>query len=50
MANIKSLIALHVWAATSSYEALGDFGWLYSTNPRTWRKMVPLTVQSDGRW
>ncbi len=24
------LIALHVWAAVSSYEVLGDFGWLYS--------------------
>ncbi|WWC72280.1 uncharacterized protein I206_106242 [Kwoniella pini CBS 10737] len=24
------LIALHVWSAVSSYEVLGDFGWLYS--------------------
>ncbi len=21
---------MHIWAATSSYEVLGDFGWLYS--------------------
>ncbi|WVF67351.1 hypothetical protein IAT40_002106 [Kwoniella sp. CBS 6097] len=25
-----SLIALHIWSAVSSYEVLGDFGWLYS--------------------
>ncbi|ORY33351.1 phospholipid methyltransferase-domain-containing protein, partial [Naematelia encephala] len=25
-----SLVALHIWAAVSSYEVLGDFGWLYS--------------------
>ncbi|WVW86442.1 hypothetical protein I302_108490 [Kwoniella bestiolae CBS 10118] len=24
------LIALHIWSAVSSYEVLGDFGWLYS--------------------
>ncbi|KAJ9118119.1 hypothetical protein QFC22_004020 [Naganishia vaughanmartiniae] len=24
------LIALHLWSAASSYEVLGDFGWLYS--------------------
>ncbi|WWC64861.1 uncharacterized protein I303_107475 [Kwoniella dejecticola CBS 10117] len=24
------LVALHVWSAVSSYEVLGDFGWLYS--------------------
>ncbi|EIW72203.1 hypothetical protein TREMEDRAFT_66761 [Tremella mesenterica DSM 1558] len=24
------LIALHIWAAASSYEVLGDFGWFYS--------------------
>jgi hypothetical protein len=24
------LIALHFWTAFSTYEVLGDFGWLYS--------------------
>lgn len=24
------MIALHIWSAHSSYEVLGDFGWLYS--------------------
>jgi phosphatidylethanolamine N-methyltransferase len=25
-ADIKALIGLHIWAAVSSYEVLGDFG------------------------
>ncbi|WVN90038.1 uncharacterized protein L203_105271 [Cryptococcus depauperatus CBS 7841] len=25
-----ALIGLHIWSAVSSYEVLGDFGWLYS--------------------
>lgn len=26
----QMLIALHFWTAFSTYEVLGDFGWLYS--------------------